>query len=86
VLGARARQEAADLCLSFGIHIGPNHRRAKTVRLGHDRRVWNDNLFPLEPHAIAAILRVPVDVAGAEAIREGAAQAFSAGELIEPRV
>jgi hypothetical protein len=62
ILGAGARQEAADLGRSLRVHVGPHHGRAEAIRPGHDRRFRNKNSFAVKPHPIAAILRVPVDV------------------------
>jgi len=86
ILGAGARQEATDLWRPFRIHIGPHHGRAVAIRLSHDRRVRNINPFAVEPHPIAAVLRIPVDVLDAHAVGKRTAQAFPARELIEPRM
>jgi hypothetical protein len=40
----------------------------------------------MQSHAIAAILGIPIHVLDFEAVREGTTQAFSARQLIEPRV
>lgn len=86
MFSARARNEAADFCAVIVILIRPHDGRAEAIGLGHDFCVRYDNPFSMEPHAIVAILGVPVDSLYTDAICERTAQAISAGELIEPRL
>src|SRR6185437_4352942 len=82
--GARSRNEAADLRRAGGVLIRPHHGGAEFVRLGHQRRIGHDDPLSVEPHAVAALVGVPVDVFHLEAVGERAAQALAAGELVEP--
>src|SRR5690242_18687726 len=83
-LSPRSRDKAANLSAAVGIAIGPNDRRAKTVGLRYQRRLRDHDPLSLEPDAITSILAVPINVFDFDAIGERAAQAFLAGELIEP--
>jgi hypothetical protein len=83
-LRACARKEAANLRLSVGAHVWPDYGRPKLIRLGHHCIVRHDDPFAVEPHAIVAVLRVPIDVVDPEAVGEGAAESVAAREPVEP--
>src|SRR6185437_7190748 len=59
--GARSRNEAANLRRAGGVLIRPHHGRAEFVRLGHQRRIGHDDPLSIEPHAVAALVGVPID-------------------------
>ena len=69
-LCACAREEAADLCLPVGAHVWPDNGRPELIRLGHHCVIWHDDPFAVEPHAIVAVLRIPIDVINSKAIGE----------------
>src|SRR5580700_1148028 len=61
-LRARARHEAPNLRGARGILVRPHDRRTEPIWFLHDSHIRDHNPFPVEPNAIAPILRIPVDV------------------------
>ena len=84
-LPTRARKEAANLRLPVGAHVWPDNGRPELIGLGHHCVVRHDDPFAVEPHAILAVLRIPIDVVDPKAVGEGAAEALAAREPVEPR-
>jgi hypothetical protein len=72
------------LRLPVGVHVWPDNGRPELIRLGHHGTVRYDDPFAVEPHAIVAVLRIPIDVVDPEAVGEGAAEAVAAREPVEP--
>ena len=70
--------------LPVGAHVWPDNGRPELVRLAHHCSVRHDDPFAVEPHAIVAVLCVPIDVVDPEAISEGAAESVAACESVEP--
>jgi hypothetical protein len=73
-LRARARKEAANLSLPVSAHVWPDNGRPELIRLAHHRIVRHDDPFAVEPHAIVAVLRIPIDVVDPKAVGERAAE------------
>src|SRR5215467_8180601 len=84
MLRAGARQEATDLRGPGRVEVRPHHSRTEAVRLAHECRVGHDDPLALQPHPIAAILRIPIDILDTDAVGKRTAQALPACELIEP--
>ena len=61
-LHACTGKEASNLRLPVGAHVGPDNGRPELVRLAHHCIVRNDDPFAVEPHAIVAVLCIPIDV------------------------
>ena len=70
--------------LPVGAHVWPDNGRPELIRLAHHRIVRHDDPFAVEPHAIVAVLRIPIDVVDPEAVGEGAAEPIAAREPVEP--
>jgi hypothetical protein len=87
-LSANAWQEATNLRLSLSVDIWPNYAGPEAIRLGHNRRFRNHEPLTAKPHPIAVIRPrgVPIDIIDLLAVRDRAAQAPTAGELVEPFV
>ena len=79
-----ARKEAANLRSPVGAHVWPDDGRPELIRLCHHCIIGHDDPFTVEPHAIVAVLRVPIDVVDLEAIGEGAAESVAAREPVKP--
>jgi hypothetical protein len=62
------------LRLSVGAHVWPYNGRLEFIRLGHHCIVRYEDPFAIEPHAIAAVLRIPIDVVDLETVGEGATE------------
>ena len=60
--------------LPVGAHVWPDNGRPELIRLAHHRIVRHDDPFAVEPHAIVAVLRIPIDVVDPKAVGEGAAE------------
>src|ERR1700722_5765413 len=85
-LRAGAGQKAADLGRSVGVHVRPHHGRTVPVRLRDQSRLGNNNPFAMQPHAITAVLNIPIDILYFEPVGKRTTQAFAARQLIKPRV
>ena len=70
--------------LPVGAHVWPDNGRPELIRLSHHCIIRHDNPFAVEPHAILAVLRIPIDVVDSEPVGEGAAEALAAREPVEP--
>src|SRR5262249_28060843 len=77
-LSARAGQKTTDLRRSVRVHVGPDNGGPVFVWFGHQRVFRNRDPFAVQPHAISAILGIPIHVLDFETVREGTAQAFPA--------
>ena len=70
--------------LPVGAHVWPDNGRPELIRLAYHCIVRHDNPFAVEPHAIVATLRIPIDVVDPEAVGKGAAESVAARKPVEP--